>query len=85
MSRNELSRAKELLLEVQSSPEDILQFCPDLIEGTCMEGIARGAIGQFRIELFESKDPVVVSKRNNFLIGYLEDMRRSSADDFSEV
>lgn len=85
LHKNELLVARELLLESGIAPEDILQFCPDLIQGTLMEKGTNRELSPLIIELFASNEQVIITKRNHFLLEYLAEFRRSSAEDFSQV
>jgi hypothetical protein len=73
LHRHELQLAKQLLLESQAAPEDILGYCPDLFPQADVS-----LTSPFYIELFSSDSPIVIQKRNHFLIEYLEEFRRSS-------
>ncbi|XP_055347631.1 transforming growth factor-beta receptor-associated protein 1 homolog [Paramacrobiotus metropolitanus] len=84
LHRNELARAQEILLDSQGPPEDILQFCPDLVQDTSMEGVRKGRSGDLAVELFESGEEGTVARRNRFLLGYLEELRKVAGEDFSE-
>ena len=77
----------QFLLDSHAPPEDILQFCPDLIQGTGMEQVVKSSNAGFSIEIFESPLAKIVEQRNiwNISLGLSGTTPSNEYGGFSQV